>query len=132
MYFAEGRLDEATDALHRAATYTDPPPPPWTLAWLSGQVNQQQGHLDDAVHDFRKALEDRTPEMIKRSFDFSRDYEVRNQLGQVLFDQARQASRTASPAERENFLKQAVAEFEKTLVIDSENVTAHYNLSQLV
>ncbi len=131
VYLAEGRLNEATDALNRAAGHRDPPPPPWTHAWLTGQVNQQQGNLDGAVQAFRTALEYRSPETINRKFDFSRDYEVRNQLGQALFDEARQASRTASAAEREGFLKQAVAEFEKTLLIDSENVAAHYNLSQL-
>jgi tetratricopeptide (TPR) repeat protein len=131
VYLAEGRLDEASEALNRAATYSDPPAPPWTHAWLTGQVNQQQGKLNDAVLNFRKALDDRTPEMIRRGFDFSRDYEVRNQLGTVLFDQARQASRTATPGERERYLREAAAEFEKTLKIDSENIVAHYNLSQL-
>ena len=131
VYLAEGRLDEASDALNRAATHTDPPAPAWTHAWLTGQVNQQQGNLDDAVLNFRKALEDRTPEMIRRGFDFSRDYEVRNQLGTVLFDRARQASRTATTEEHELLLREAAAEFEKTLQMDSENSAAHYNLSQL-
>ncbi len=131
VYLAEGRLDDATEALNRASAFTDPPPPPWTHAWLTGQVNQQQGKLADAVDDFRKALDYRSADTRQRGFDFSRDYEVRNQLGQALFDQARQAIRTATPAEWEDFLRQAIAEFEKTLEIDSENVAAHYNLSQL-
>lgn len=131
VYLAEGRLDDATEALGRAAAYTDSPAPPWTHAWLSGQVNQQQGRLADAVHDFRKALEDRTPEIIRRGFDFSRDYEVRNQLGQALFDQARQIRGDNNRAQREDFLRQAMHEFQQTLEIDSENVTAHYNLSLL-
>jgi tetratricopeptide (TPR) repeat protein len=131
VYLAEGRLDEAAEALNRAATYTDPPPPPWTHAWLTGQVNQQQGNLDEAVQNFRRALEFESPDTIQRGFDFSRDYEVRNQLGQALFDLARQSSRTASAAEHEAYLRQAVAEFEKTLQIDSENAAAHYNLSLL-
>ena len=131
VYFTEGRLDEATDALVRAGTYTDPPAPPWTLAWLSGQVNQQQGRLAEAVQDFRKALDDKTPEMEKRKFDFSRDYEVRNQLGTALFDQAKQIRGDQKRIEREDLLKEAVAEFQKTLAIDSENAPAHYNLQQL-
>ncbi len=128
VYLAEGRLDEATEALQRAAKSTDPPPPAWTHAWLSGQVNQQQGLLDDAVQNYKKALDERTPEMAAKGFDFSRDYEVRNQLGVAIFDQARQVRSSDQKAEKDALLKAAAAEFEKTLAIDSENVSAHYNL----
>jgi tetratricopeptide (TPR) repeat protein len=128
VYFIEGRIDEATDALQRAAKYTDPPAPPWTLAWLSGQVNQQQGRLEEAEQAFRKVLEDRTPEMIKRGFDFSLDYEVRNQLAIVLFDRANQLRGEANREARETYLRESVRHFQKTLEIDSENVTAHHNL----
>jgi tetratricopeptide (TPR) repeat protein len=131
VYFAEGRVDDAGDALRRAAEYSDPPAPPWTVAWLSAQVNQQQHRLDAAIADFRKVLEDRTPEMFERKFDFSRDYEVRNQLGLALFDRANQFRGDSRSAERERFLREAVEQFEKTLSIDSENVTAHYNLHLL-
>ena len=131
VYFTEGRLDEAAEALQRAGAYTDPPAPPWTLAWLNGQVNQQQGRLAEAEAAFRKALEDRTPEMIERKFDFSRDYEVRNQLGLVLFDQARQIRGEERSQERQSLLRRAAAEFERTLQSDSEHAVAHYNLSLL-
>ncbi|HEX5104127.1 MAG TPA: multiheme c-type cytochrome [Pirellulaceae bacterium] len=132
VYFTEGRLDEAAEALQRAAEYTDPPAPPWTLAWLSGLVSQQQpGGLEAAERNFRKVLEERTPAMIERKFDFSLDYEVRNQLGTVLFDLARQQRGEANRAERERLLKEAIAQFETTLKTDSENVAAHYNLHQL-
>ncbi|MCA9062854.1 MAG: hypothetical protein KDA96_07340, partial [Planctomycetaceae bacterium] len=40
-----GQLDEAVEAVKRAAQHDDPPAPPWTIAWLSGIVNQQQGNL---------------------------------------------------------------------------------------
>jgi tetratricopeptide (TPR) repeat protein len=131
VYFTEGRLDEAALALQRAAEYTDAPAPPWTLSWLSGMVNQQQGHLDEAEQNFRKVLEEKTPEMIQRKFDFSLDYEVRNQLGLVLFDLARQRRGEAQRAERERLLRDAVKQFETTLKTDSENITAHYNLHLL-
>jgi tetratricopeptide (TPR) repeat protein len=131
VYFTEGRLDEAADALVRAGKFEKEPAPWWTLAWLSGQVNQQQGRLTEAVQDFRKALDEQTPETIRRSFDFSRDYVVRNQLGSALFDQARQIRAEERQVEREKLLREAAAEFEKTLKIDSEDVTAHYNLQQI-
>ena len=79
----EGRLDEAVDALQPGRrVHRGPPAPPWTLAWLSGLVNQQQGRLDEAEHDFRRVLEDQhARDDPAASFDFSLDYEVLNQLG---------------------------------------------------
>lgn len=131
VYYAEGRLDEAAAALRRAAQYRDPPAPSWTLAWLSGLVSRQQGRLEDAERNFRSVLEVRTEEMVRRGFDFSLDYEVINQLGETLFDQAKQCRGPAQAQRRQHLLRQAVAQFEKTLSIDSENVSAHYNLSLL-
>jgi hypothetical protein len=131
VYLLEGRIDEAGAALERAAEFTDPPPPSWTHAWLSGQVNRQQGRLADAAQNFRKALEDRTPEMIERKFDFSLDYVVRNELGVTVFDQARQIRSGDQKAERERLMRDAVSQFERTLELDSEDVTAHYNLQLL-
>jgi len=128
VFFEEGRVDDAAAALVRAAAHADPAPPPWTLAWLSGQVNRQQGRLEEAETNFRKVLEDRTPEMIARGFDFSLDYEVRNLLGQTLFDRAAQFRGGAAAAERTALLEAAAAEFAKTLALDAENVSAHYNL----
>jgi tetratricopeptide (TPR) repeat protein len=129
VYLEEGRLDEATAAIARVATFMDPPAPPWTVAWLSGRINQQQGHLDAAEKNFRSVLEDRTPEMIERGFDFSKDYEVINLLGQVLFDQAKQIRDPARREERDALLREAAATFNKTLELDSEDVAAHHNLS---
>ena len=129
VYLEEGRLDEATAAIQRALAFKDPPPPPWTVAWLSGRINQQQGHLEEAEKNFRSVLEDRTPEMIERGFDFSRDYEVINLLGQVLFDRAKQIRDPAKKAERDALLREAAATYQKTLKEDSEDVAAHYNLS---
>ena len=54
----------------RAAQYTDPPPPPWTVAWLSGLINRQQGHLAEAEQNFRSVLEGRSREMLGRQLRF--------------------------------------------------------------
>ncbi|MHB8861423.1 MAG: tetratricopeptide repeat protein [Pirellulaceae bacterium] len=129
VYYREGRLNEAVDALRRAAACQDPPAPPWTLAWLSGLVNREQGHLVEAERDLRSVLEDKTPEMVQRGFDFSRDYVVINELGLTLFTRAQQVLGEGRRAERESLLQQAAAQFEKTLTLDSEDVTAHYNLA---
>lgn len=128
VYHREGRLDEAVEALNRAATYTDPAAPPWTMAWLSGVVNREQGHLAEAERNFRSVLDTRVPD---RNFDFSRDIEVINLLGLTLFDQANQEIGADRVAARNARLQAAVDTFQKTLQVDSEDVTAHYNLSLL-
>ncbi|MEZ6062881.1 MAG: multiheme c-type cytochrome [Planctomycetaceae bacterium] len=132
--FAEagaGQLDEAVAAVQRAATHTDPAPPPWTVAWLSGILNRQQGFLKEAEENFRQVLEMRDAETVRRKFDFSRDYEVINLLGRTIFDRALQMRGDSRDAERKARLQEAVEVFHRTLAIDSENVDAHYNLSQL-
>ncbi|HLJ11677.1 MAG TPA: multiheme c-type cytochrome, partial [Planctomycetaceae bacterium] len=86
VYLAEGRLDEAVEALNRAAKFEGPAAPAWTLAWFSGVANKQQGHLDQAIENFRSALYDRTLERDKRHFDFTKDYVAHNELGQTLFE----------------------------------------------
>ena len=128
VYLGEGRLDEAVEAIHRASQATDPPAPPWTLAWFSGQVNLQQGRLTEAAQNFRSILETKVPE---RGFDFSLDYTVSNALGGVLFDQARRIRGESRADERTALLEEAVQWFERTLELDVEDVTAHYNLQQL-
>jgi tetratricopeptide (TPR) repeat protein len=127
----EGRLDEAVSAIQRAAEHSDPAPPSWTLSWLSGLVNREQGHLEDAEQSLRSVVDDRTPEMIERGFDFGLDYEVINLLGRTLFDRALQETGALRKESRESLLRQAVERFERTLEIDAENVTAHYNLQLL-
>ncbi|WP_231746566.1 multiheme c-type cytochrome [Maioricimonas rarisocia] len=128
VFFVEGRLDDAVDAIKRAVDYDDPAPPPWTVNWLSGAVNRQQGRLDEAEENLRAVVDGRTAEQISRGFDFSRDYVVLNELGGVLFDKARRERGEARKEQRDALLRDAAATFERVLAIDSENVTAHYNM----
>jgi tetratricopeptide (TPR) repeat protein len=105
----EGDLAGATAALARSVKM-DPPPPPWTVAWLSGVIDRQQGNLEQAAASLKGVLETRVEE---RKFDFSRDYVVRNELGMTLLDLAEQAATTGKPdlarakleAARDEFLK---------------------------
>ena len=131
VYFREGRLDEAVEAINRATAFDSPGPPPWTIAWLSGMINRQQGNLQAAERNYRSALYDHTSEMQKRGFDFSLDYVVVNQYGEVLFDLARQQRGESRAEQRQKYLEQSIEQFSKTLEIDPENVTAHYNLQLL-
>jgi tetratricopeptide (TPR) repeat protein len=126
VFYKEGRIDEAADALHRAAAAGAPP---WTEAWLSGLVNKENGFLDQAIDDFTRALAGGPAAGSARHFDFSLDYEVINELGQALFERAKVERGHARSAARRDFLQRAAAQFERTLAIDSENVTAHYALS---
>ena len=126
VYFKEGRLDDTVAALQRAAKF-DPPAPRWTVAWFSGLVNKQNGFLDKAITEFRSILEDRYPELDKRGFDFSKDYEVINELGQAYYERAKMER--GNPERQKEFLNLAVEAFQKTLALDSENLTAHYTLA---
>jgi tetratricopeptide (TPR) repeat protein len=130
----EGRVEEAAKAVQFAAEiekplfFTEPVYAPWAINWVSGQVNRQLGNSEAAVRNLRSVLTEQTWSMRDRGYDFSRDYIVRNELGQVLFELARQ---TADAEKRDTLLKEAVAEFEFTLRLDPENATAHYNLGLL-
>ena len=68
-----------------------------------------------------------TADMRKRGFDFSQDYRVTNELGQTLFERAKQERR--DPKAKEKMLREAISWFEKTLAFDSENVDAHWNVA---
>jgi tetratricopeptide (TPR) repeat protein len=132
VYNTEGRLDEAVAALQRADAFRDEQGyPRWTWAWLSGDINRQQGRLTEAVLNLRSVLNDRTADMQQRGFDFSYDYEVINLLGQTLFDLGRLRARQGRADEAQKLWQEAVESFQRTLAIDSENVTAHHNLQLL-
>lgn len=128
----EGRLDEAVEALNRAESYSDAEGfPRWTWAWLSGVVNSQQGRLVEAEQNLRSVLEDNTEDMQRRGFDFSLDIEVINLLGRTLFDLGVIQQRQGNVEQSEHYFRDAITRFDKTLEIDPENVTAHFNLQLL-
>ncbi|MDX1630846.1 MAG: multiheme c-type cytochrome [Thermoanaerobaculia bacterium] len=132
VYLAQGTVeDKAVAALERAATF-DPPAPSWSVAWFTGLVNKQNGYLDEAIASFRSLVEANTPEIREREFDFSQDYRLLNELGQTLFERAKQERGPENRDRRIAFLEEAVEMFERTLAIDVENVTAHYNLALIL
>ncbi|HEY2251212.1 MAG TPA: hypothetical protein VGH74_09135, partial [Planctomycetaceae bacterium] len=108
-----------------------PPAPPWTIAWFSGVANKQQGHLDEAITNFRSALYDQTAERHKRKFDFTKDYVAHDELGQTLFERGKQERTDDRKAARDGYFREAVAEFEAALKLDAEDVMAHANLALL-
>lgn len=128
VYLKEGRVDEAVEALQRAASF-DPPAPRWTLAWFNGLVNKQNGLFDLAIQEFRSVLEDRYQTLIDRGFDFSKDYQVINELGLTYY--AKSTTLRGQPEPYETTLRLAADTFQKTLALDPENETAHHNLGIL-
>ena len=128
VYLAQGTVtDDAIAALERAATF-DPPAPAWSVAWFTGLVNFQNGAIDEAVANFRSILDADSEEMRRRGFDFSRDVRLQNQLGLALFERAKRERGPARAEARAARLNEVRESFERALVIDPENVTAHYNL----
>jgi len=125
VYLDEARLDEAADVLNRART-TDPPAAWWTVAWLTGAVNAQTGHLDEAIANFEQILDPRNQPR-ERKFDFTKDYSIIDELASVLFKRSQQETDRAT---REGLLRQAVERYESTLQLDREDLDAHYGLSQ--
>lgn len=123
----EGDLNGATAALSRSLQF-DPPPPPWTYAWLSGVVDRQQGNLEAAAKSLRGVLETKIPE---RKFDFSLDYVVRNELGLTLIDLAQTARVQEDQDQYKQHLAAAETEFLRVLETDAENSTAHANLARI-
>lgn len=127
-YLAEGRLEDAAQALQRAMTHPVPPEP-WSIAWFSGMLLFQQGELADALAAFDALYQTGFPEAQRRGFDFSRDYRLLNQLGLTWLELARQARQRESADPAPGF-REAERWFLAALTEDPENATAHYNLAQ--
>lgn len=128
VYLAQGTVqDKAIAALARAEAF-DPPAPSWSIAWFTGLVNKQNGFLDDAIANFQSILDLDDNETRRRGFDFSRDYRLLNELGQTLFERAKQERGSGRQKQRADLLEQARDRFLAALKEDPENVAAHYNL----
>ena len=131
VYIKEGRLEDAVEALGRAAQ-KDPPAVPWSVAWFSGVVNKQNGRLEEALQNFLSVWETRFAEARERGFDFSKDYRLANEIGLTYFERAKRERGAARRASREQYLLEAGRWFERSIELDPENVTAHYNLALLL
>lgn len=129
IYVAQGTVQsKAIAALQRAANH-DPPAPPWSVSWFTGQVNKQNGYLDEAIENFKNIVVGNDAETRRRGFDFSQDYRLLNALGQTIYERAKQERGSARKDKRDEFLREALGYFEQALRLDPENTVAHYNLS---
>ena len=128
VYFKEGRLDDASAAIHRAAQ-AKPAAPPWTLAWFSARIDHENGFLDNAIASLERIVDSQFEDARTRGFDFSYDVNLLNELGRTHFERARMERGSKRNEQRRRFLQKSRAWFERTLHIDPENQTAHYNLA---
>ncbi len=128
VYIKEGRLAEAVQVLGVSAKH-DPPPLPWTLAWLTGVVNKQNGRLAAARESFSQLARNEFAAAADRGFDFSQDYRVLNELGLTIFEESKRERGEARRERRQALQREAIAWFQKTLRLDPENTLAHHNLA---
>jgi tetratricopeptide (TPR) repeat protein len=128
VYLKEGRLDEAAQALARAEAL-DPAAQPWTRAWLGARVDRERGDLDAALEALEGIAATRFAEARARGFDFSYDVRVLNELGRTLYERGRQERGEARRGERLRLMRVARDWLGKVLVIDPEDLSAHYSLA---
>jgi tetratricopeptide (TPR) repeat protein len=126
--YQEGRLEEAAEALARAAAH-EPPAPPWTLAWYDALVDRELGNLDAAIERLEALADTRFNEARARGFDFSRDYRMLVELGRTLYERARQERGASRREARIAFLERSRGRLDQALALDPENAAAHHNLS---
>ena len=122
VYLREGRIPDARQALEKARSHPKLGSP-WVVAWLTAQINERNGYLDEAIASYEEVLSTRIPD---RKFDFSLDFEVINALGAATYARARQEP-LDSPL-RVQFLEKTVATYRRTIAIESEDISAHYGL----
>jgi tetratricopeptide (TPR) repeat protein len=122
VFVRQGENAKAIEVLKKASEHKEAAAP-WVIDWLTGQINDANGFLDDSIKNYEAVLATRIPD---RGFDFSGDYEVINALSRALYRRGRIEPRN-TPA-RAKFTARAIASYRRTLAIDSENVEAHYGL----
>jgi tetratricopeptide (TPR) repeat protein len=128
VFYEEGRLDEAAEALRRAQS-ADPPAAPWTIAWYSALIEREFGFLDASIANLESLAATRFESARARGFDFGRDYRMLTELGRTLYERARQARGPSQHTERSTLLARAAGRFEQALEEDPENAAAHHGLS---
>ena len=120
----EGRLEEAASALddaYNGGAY------PWSIAWFSGLVDKQLGNFEAAIEKFNQLRQTAFTDAVERGFDFSRDYNLLNELALSYFELSKLAREEDKRAE---LLALATETYQAALQEDPENVTSHYGLMQ--
>ena len=67
----------------------DPAARQWHLLWFGGQVDRQNGRLDEAIAKYRQILEGGFAQASGRGFDFTEDWRVLNEFASTLYQRSR-------------------------------------------
>jgi tetratricopeptide (TPR) repeat protein len=128
VYYKEGRIEDAAEALRRA-THEGSTAWPWTVAWFSALIDHENGHLDQAIESLQRIYDNQFTDARAKGYDFSRDTSLLNELGRTSFERARQIRGEQKKQQRLALLQKACDWLNRTLDIDPENQSAHYNLA---
>ncbi len=124
-YFQQGRLEEAAQALVKAAENQHPWP--WQLDFFSGLIDWQNGYLEKAVADFQRIYDGNYQAARQAGFDFSKDYVFVTRFAEAVF----QLSKTQQGENRNSSLYKARQLYSEVLSMNPEWSDAHYGLSQV-
>ncbi|GIT28809.1 MAG: hypothetical protein Ct9H300mP1_08550 [Planctomycetaceae bacterium] len=127
--FREGRLNEAAEALARASKHETPPTGLDHRLALRTRGPLISTSLGKAEKNFRSVIEDRTTEMARRDSTSARITEWSTRWARPI--RPGPALRTPGWPSRDRRFSKKPSRLPPGTGIDSENVTAHYNLQQL-
>ena len=125
VYIREGRIPDALNALEKAADHRPKPAAPWVINWLTGQVNERNGMLDEAIASYEAGAGHQDPR--SRSSTSASITRSSTPWANAAYGPRAASSPCAAPR-GELFLRKTIATYRRTLAIDSENVAAHYGL----
>ncbi len=128
VYLAEGRLDDAQQQLNKAIDMKTAKA--WTLLWLKGQIEQQNGYLEQAISTFEKIIQTNFSSE-ERIFDFSKDYRLLNLLAKTEIEAALRYKRSDNNLYH-SWLNNAKNHLLQVLKLDDENATAYFNLARVL
>lgn len=123
----DGRLEDAANALRRAAAM-DPPALPWSIAWFSALVDRERGELAAAMANLRRLAATDFEEARARGFDFSKDDRLLRMLADTLL---LQASAAPDDSARREALDDARQWIRQALALDVQNAESWYVLAQI-
>ena len=128
VYLREGRLAEAEQVLSIAAKRDDLAAP-WTVTWLSAQLDEQNGFFQQAIEKYQALIDTQFTSAVERGFDFSSDYRLRERLANTWFERARQIRQ--QPDLYQQALQQAMQHYQVALQQDPERASSHYGIAQV-
>jgi len=113
----EGRIDDAAEALARAAENPELKWP-WAVDWYAAAVAREQGDLQGAARRLERIIAARYPVAVERGYNFALNEQVWNELATVRFEDARRA---ATDEEYEAMIKKALDASSRSIALNPQN-----------